>query len=76
MDFTLVSSIFDALRVPPPPRLTLLDAATLASAHVPPFPPDIPALVLGIDSKELALHVREVLLAVYPNDYAIRAVES
>ncbi|HMR98593.1 MAG TPA: nucleoside triphosphate pyrophosphohydrolase [Anaerolineales bacterium] len=76
MDFTLVSSIFDALRVPPPPRLTLLDAATLASAHVPPFPPDIPALVLGIDSKELALHVREVLLAVYPNDYAIRVVES
>ncbi|MFN8403496.1 MAG: hypothetical protein U0V48_08060 [Anaerolineales bacterium] len=46
MDFTLVSSTFDALRLSPPSRLTLLDASTLASAHVPPFPPDTPALIL------------------------------
>lgn len=74
MDFTLISSIFDALRVPPPSRLTLLDASTLASAHVPPFPPDIPALVLGIDSKELALHVRDVLLAAYPREHVVVVV--
>ena len=76
MDFSIVSSTFDALRIPPPARLTLLDAATLASAHVPPFPPDIPALILGIDSKELALRVREVLLAMYPATHGIVWVES
>jgi len=75
MDFTLVSSIFDTLRLSPPSRLTLLDAATLASAHVPPFPPDIPALVLGIDSKELALKVREVLLHAYPREHVVFMVD-
>ncbi|HQV93163.1 MAG TPA: nucleoside triphosphate pyrophosphohydrolase [Anaerolineales bacterium] len=76
MDFSIVSSTFDALRIPPPARLTLLDASTLASAHVPPFPPDMPALILGIDSKELALRVREVLLAMYPATHGIVWVES
>lgn len=76
MDLTLVSSAFDTLRIPPPARLTLLDAATLASAHVPPFPPDAPAMILGIDSRELALHVKDVLQAVYPNDHTIHVVES
>jgi len=74
MDFTLVSSAFDALRIPPPARLTLLDAATLASAHVPPFPPDMPVLILGIDSKELALQVRDVLLAMYPREHGVVVV--
>lgn len=74
MDFSLVAQTFDALQIAPPPRLTLLDAATLTSAHVPPFPPDIPALILGIDSKELALQVREVLLAAYPSEYVVIVV--
>lgn len=74
MDFTLVSSTFDTLRLSPPARLTLLDASTLASAHVPPFPPDAPALILGIDSGELALHVREVLLTVYPKEHVVSVV--
>lgn len=76
MDFTLVSSTFDALRVSPPSRLTLLDASTLASAHVPPFPPDMPALIVGVDSKELALRVKDVLSTVYPREHVIQIVES
>ena len=76
MDFTLVSSIFDTLRIAPPSRLTLLDASTLASAHVPPFPPDAPALILGIDSRDLALRVRDVLLEAYPRKHVIQVVES
>jgi hypothetical protein len=38
MDFSLVSAVFDTLRIVPPPRLILLEARTLASAHVPPYP--------------------------------------
>ncbi len=75
MDFTLVSSIFDTLRIAPPSRLMLLDASTLASAHVPPFPPDAPALIVGIDSRDLALRVRDVLLEAYPRKHVVVVVD-
>jgi tetrapyrrole methylase family protein/MazG family protein len=55
--------------------LTLLEAQTLASAHVPPFPPDMPALLTGLDSRKLALQVEKVLLAVYPQGYEVNLVE-
>ena len=75
MDFKLVSSVFETLRIAPPSKLTLLEAQSLASAHVPPFPPDMPALLTGIGSAELALKVERVLLAVYPKGYEVNLVE-
>ena len=47
MDFSLVKQTFDTLRIPPPSRLILLEAQTLSSAHVPPYPPDMPVLLDG-----------------------------
>jgi tetrapyrrole methylase family protein/MazG family protein len=76
MDFKLVSSAFETLRIAPPPKLTLLEAQTLSSAHVPPFPPDMPALLTGIDSAELALQVKKVLLTVYPKEHEIYIVNA
>ena len=75
MDFKLVSSVFETLHITPPSKLTLLEAQSLASAHVPPFPPDVPALLTGVDSPELALQVKKVLLAVYPKGYEVNLVE-
>ncbi|MBI3161233.1 MAG: nucleoside triphosphate pyrophosphohydrolase [Chloroflexi bacterium] len=75
MDFNLVSSAFDALRIDPPPGLTLLEAQSLSLKHYPPFPPDMPALLVGVDSPELALQVKKVLLAVYPREHEITLVE-
>lgn len=75
MDFNLISSIFDTLRISPPSKLTLLEAQSLSSVHVPPFPPDLPALLIGIDSRELALQVKKVLLAVYPEEHVIHIVK-
>ncbi|MCC6499420.1 MAG: nucleoside triphosphate pyrophosphohydrolase [Anaerolineales bacterium] len=75
MDFSLIAQIFDALRISPPLRLTLLDASTLASAHVPPFPPDTAALIVGVDSAESAAHLKEVLLTVYPREHVVFAVD-
>ena len=75
MDFKLVSSAFEILRIAPPSKLTLLEAQTLASAHVPPFPPDMPALLTGIDSPELAMQVKKVLLAVYPKGFEVNLVK-
>jgi len=54
------------------PTLVLVDAAALLSEHVPPFPPDQPAVVVGIDSAEAARAVQLVLLAAYPEDHALR----
>jgi tetrapyrrole methylase family protein / MazG family protein len=75
MDLSLVTSVFDTLRISPPPRLTLLEARTLASAHVPPFPPDMPALLTGVDSRELAAHLKSVLLTTYPKEHEVSVVE-
>jgi len=75
MDFRLVSSTFETLRIAPPPRLTLLEAPSLSSAHYPPFAPDAPALLLGLDSRELALLVKNVLRSIYPAAHEIILVD-
>jgi tetrapyrrole methylase family protein/MazG family protein len=75
MDFTLVASIFDTLRIPPPPRLFLLDARTLADAHVPPLPPDMPVLLVGVHSPELAHHLLGVLSTTYPGEQIIHIID-
>ena len=71
MDFSLVESVFETLRISPPSKLILLEAPTFSSAHVPPFPPDIPALIIGLDSRELTLQVKNVLLATYPKEHEV-----
>ncbi len=76
MDFTLVAKIFDMLQFSPPEKMILLEARTLADAHVPPFPPDMPALFTNIDSRELALHLKEVLLTTYPKVHAVFSVHA
>src|SRR5215204_2271131 len=71
MDFSVVTDVFDALHISPPPRLILIEAQTLSSAHVPPYPPDMPVLFTEVNSAELALHLRNVLLSVYPKEHIV-----
>lgn len=75
MDFNLISSTFEILRITPPSKLTLLDAHEFISRHYPPAPPDVDALILGIDSAELALQVKNVLLGVYPAEHKVFVVD-
>jgi tetrapyrrole methylase family protein/MazG family protein len=77
MDFGLISSAFEMLRIAPPSRLTLLEGQSLASASVyyPPFPPDMPALLTGVESVDLALQVKKMLLVVYPREHEIILVD-
>jgi tetrapyrrole methylase family protein/MazG family protein len=74
MDFTLVGKTFEVLGITPPSKLILLDAQTLSSAHVPPYPPDMPVLLTNVDSRELALHIRTVFLMTYPKDHKVWVV--
>jgi tetrapyrrole methylase family protein/MazG family protein len=71
MDFSLVAQTFDVLRLSPPPKLILLEARTLSSAHVPSYPPDLPALLIGVESRELALHLKNVLLTTYTKEHLV-----
>nr|AKQ03793.1 putative protein, tetrapyrrole methylase family protein / MazG family protein [uncultured Chloroflexi bacterium Rifle_16ft_4_minimus_38663] len=75
MDFSRIAQIFDALRFPPPEKLILLEARTLSSAHVPPYPPDMPVLLTGVESRELALHLKNVLLTTYPAEHVVQLVD-
>jgi len=75
MDFNLISSVFDALRLPPLPRLVLLEARSLASAHVPPYPPDMPVLFTNVTSREIALQLKTVLLTTYPKEHVVFLAE-
>jgi len=75
MDFTLVAKTFDVLQITPPSKLILLNAQALASAHVPPYPPDMHVLFTNIASRELALHLKDVLLTTYPKEHTVFVVE-
>jgi tetrapyrrole methylase family protein/MazG family protein len=76
MDLTLLPSIFETLHLTPPPRLNLIEAQSLASAHYPPFPPDAPVLLMGLDTRELALQVRSVLRVIYPQGHVLFLVDN
>jgi tetrapyrrole methylase family protein/MazG family protein len=65
-----------ALGIDPFPNLSLADALTLSGAHVPPFPPDAPALVAQIYSRMVAAEVKMTLLAVYPDEHPVKLVHA
>lgn len=75
MDFALAARFFETLRIDPPSKLVLLEAQTLASAHVPPYPPDMPVLFMGVDSQELAEQVKNMLLTTYPKEHGVQLVD-
>jgi tetrapyrrole methylase family protein / MazG family protein len=74
MDLLLATTTFETLRLAPPSKLILLEAATLRSAHVPPHPADCPALLTGVDSRELAQQLSIVLAAIYPLEHIVQVV--
>jgi tetrapyrrole methylase family protein / MazG family protein len=49
-------------------------ASALYKLHLPPFPPDVNAIITGIDSKEKALAIKDILSAVYPSDHQIKVL--
>lgn len=71
MDFSLVTSTLDSLRIPLTSRLVLLEARTLADVHVPPFPPELPALLMDVDAPA---HVSMILQTVYPSSHHIHTL--
>lgn len=67
---------FTALGLDPFPRTALADALDLAALHTPPFPPDQPALIGQIYSREVASDVKLTLNAVYPDTHPVRLIHA
>ena len=65
-----------ALEIDPFPRLMAVDALELAVSHVPPFPPDVPALIAQVYSQSVASDVKLTLMAVYPDEHPVRLVHA
>lgn len=75
MDFSLVAQTFETLHLSPPPKLILLEAATLASAHIPPYPPDMPVLFVSVDSAAMAAQLKTILMTTYPAEHQVFIVD-
>ena len=65
---------FAALRGDPLPQINILDAQDMHSAHYPSFPPDQPALIVQISSREIASDVKLLLGVVFPDDHLIKLI--
>ncbi len=73
---SFIEPVLSALGLDPFPHLALVDALELGSAHVPPFPPDTPALIAQIYSPMVASEVKLTLMEVYPDRHAVQLVNS
>jgi tetrapyrrole methylase family protein/MazG family protein len=73
---SFLEPVFAALGLDPYPHLTLVDALDLSQAHLPVFPPDMPALVAQIYSRMVAAEVKVTLNAIYPDEHPVRLVHA
>jgi tetrapyrrole methylase family protein/MazG family protein len=62
---------FAALRTDPLPQLSIIDALELRDAHHPPFPPDKPAIIVQIFSREVASDIKLILMNNYPDNHPV-----
>jgi tetrapyrrole methylase family protein / MazG family protein len=51
------------------------DARSLFGRHMPPFPPSLPAMIVGVDAPDTASQVYDVLARVYPADTLLLRVD-
>jgi tetrapyrrole methylase family protein/MazG family protein len=70
-----IFSIILALNLDTVTGIFLVEAAALKSLHVPPFSPEMPVLITGINSKESAAGLKVLLSSVYPSDHSIKILQ-
>jgi tetrapyrrole methylase family protein/MazG family protein len=71
LPFEKLAPLFDAFGLQNLPGLTILRASQLTGAHVPPFSPDLPALLVDVEDVAQA---RAVLLNNYPPGHPVRHI--
>jgi tetrapyrrole methylase family protein / MazG family protein len=71
---SFLEPVFTALEIDPLPRTAVVDALEIASAHMPNFPPDGPAIIAQIHSSRIASDVKLTLMETYPDDHLVQLV--
>ncbi len=64
------------LGLDPFPHTALVDAFELVTAHVPPFPPSVPAIIAQIHSRAMASEVKLTLMANYPDQHPVQLIHA
>lgn len=65
---------FSSLEADPLPHTSLVDALEVAGDHYPSFPPDRPALIAQVYSRQVASDLKLTLMTVYPDGHQVRLV--
>ncbi len=64
------------LGLDPFPHTSLVDSFELVTAHVPPFPPSVPAIIAQIHSRAMASEVKLTLMANYPDQHPVQLIHA
>lgn len=54
--------------------ICLMEASSLEKLHVPPFSPEMDALIVGIKSRETTNTIMKILGAVYPSEFKVKGI--
>ncbi|MGH2582394.1 MAG: nucleoside triphosphate pyrophosphohydrolase [Anaerolineales bacterium] len=58
------------------PQTSIVDALELSTLHHPLFPPNAPALVAQLYSKDLAAEVKLTLMSLFPDEHGVRLIHA
>jgi tetrapyrrole methylase family protein/MazG family protein len=73
---SFLEPLVTTLGIDPFPHTALVDALELAVAHVPPFPPSVPAILAQIHSRAVASDVKLTLMSTYPDEHPVQLVHA
>ncbi len=71
---SFLEPVFRALGRDPLPHTAVVDALELARRHVPPFPPNVPAVVAQMYARHVASNVKLTLMYHYPDTHPVYLV--
>lgn len=71
---SFLEPVFRALGVDPLPHTAVVDALELARLHIPPFPPNTPAVIAQMYARHVASNVKLTLMSLYPDEHPVYIV--
>jgi tetrapyrrole methylase family protein / MazG family protein len=73
-DLTSLSQTFRSLGLENTEGVFLIQATGMMNHHVPPFTPEMPALITGINSQTTLDEIKTILFSVYPADHPVQVI--
>jgi tetrapyrrole methylase family protein/MazG family protein len=74
-DMTRLSEFFQMPGFENFASIFLVQASAMNNLHVPPFPPDMPAMIVGITPKNGLAEINTILASVYPTQHMVKVIQ-